>query len=71
MLDGERFDIRARVHRVGGYSAHAGQSDLICFIEGTSKKPSEIRIVHGDASAKLAFKQHLVEMDYPCVLIPN
>jgi metallo-beta-lactamase family protein len=70
-LDSERFDIRAKVHQVGGYSAHAGQSDLIRFIEGISKKPSEIRIVHGDESAKLAFKQRLVEMDYPCVLIPN
>lgn len=70
-LDGERFDIRARVHQVGGYSAHAGQSDLIRFIENIPQKPAEIRIVHGDDSAKRAFKQRLVEMDYPCVLIPD
>lgn len=70
-LDKERFDIRARVHQVGGYSAHAGQSDLIRFIEGIPKKPSEIRIVHGDEPAKLAFKQCLVELNYPSILIPN
>ncbi|MBK1850293.1 MBL fold metallo-hydrolase [Marinobacter sp. 1-4A] len=70
-LDGERFDIRARVHQVGGYSAHAGQSDLIRFIEGIAKKPREIRVVHGDDSAKRAFKQCLDGLGYPRVLIPN
>ncbi|MGO1500018.1 MAG: MBL fold metallo-hydrolase RNA specificity domain-containing protein [Marinobacter sp.] len=70
-LDDERYDIRARVHQVGGYSAHAGQSDLIRFIEGIAKKPSEIRIVHGDESAKLAFKQCLDKLNYSSVLIPN
>ncbi|WP_417513694.1 MBL fold metallo-hydrolase RNA specificity domain-containing protein [Marinobacter sp.] len=70
-LDGERFDIRAKVHQVGGYSAHAGQSDLIRFIEGIPEKPAEIRIVHGDEPAKLAFKQRLIEMNYPHVLIPD
>lgn len=55
-LDGERFDICARVHQVGGYSAHAGQADLIRFVEGIPAAPAEIRIVHGDQSAKEALK---------------
>ncbi|MGO1463569.1 MAG: MBL fold metallo-hydrolase [Marinobacter sp.] len=58
-LDDERYDIRARVHQVGGYSAHAGQSDLLRFVEGVPEAPQEIRVVHGDASAKAAFKQIL------------
>lgn len=70
-LDGERFDIRARIHQVGGYSAHAGQSDLIRFIEGIPQKPDEIRIVHGDASAKLAFKRRLMDLHYDNVHIPD
>src|SRR5690554_2052675 len=70
-LDGERFDIRAQVHQVGGYSAHAGQSDLIRFIEGIAKKPREIRVVHGDDSAKRAFKQRLDSLGYSGVLIPS
>lgn len=52
MLDGERYDIRARVHQVGGYSAHAGQSDLLRFVGGMEHPPREVRIVHGDADAK-------------------
>ncbi|MCK0163718.1 MBL fold metallo-hydrolase [Marinobacter sp. S6332] len=70
-LDGERLDIRAGVHQVGGYSAHAGQLDLIRFIEGIPKRPTEIRVVHGDDSAKRAFKQRLDDLGYSRVLIPS
>ncbi|MBN7771297.1 MBL fold metallo-hydrolase [Marinobacter daepoensis] len=58
-LDGERYDIRARVHTVGGYSAHADQGDLLRFIGGIPETPHEIRIVHGDKSAKQSFRQAL------------
>ncbi len=58
-LDGERYDIRARIHQVGGYSAHAGQSDLLRFVEGIPGAPSEIRVVHGDHDAKAEFQVRL------------
>ncbi|WP_456489918.1 MBL fold metallo-hydrolase [Marinobacter nauticus] len=58
-LDGARYSISARVHTVGGYSAHAGQDDLLRFIAGIPEAPAEIRIVHGDPDAKHAFKQAL------------
>jgi len=70
-LDGERFSIRAKVHQIGGYSAHAGQSDLIRFVEGIPEMPGEIRIVHGDESAKQALKQCLLERNYSGVMIPD
>ena len=58
-LDGERYDIRARIHSVGGYSAHAGQGDLLTFVDGIPRSPKEIRIVHGDAGAKEALRVEL------------
>ncbi len=58
-LDGARYSISARVHTVGGYSAHAGQDDLLRFVAGIPETPAEIRIVHGDSDAKHAFKQAL------------
>lgn len=58
-LDDEKYRIRARVHQVGGYSAHAGKSDLLRFIEGIPEAPQEIRIVHGDDDAKKAFSELL------------
>ncbi|RMJ03917.1 Ribonuclease [Marinobacter litoralis] len=54
-LEGKRYDIRAKIHQVSGYSAHAGQADLLRFVEGISVPPKEIRIVHGDSHAKQEF----------------
>tara|TARA_Y100001001_G_scaffold28863_1_gene24088 strand:- start:145 stop:1650 length:1506 start_codon:yes stop_codon:yes gene_type:complete len=69
-LDGNRYDIQARIHQVSGYSAHAGQSDLLRFIQGISRAPQEIRIVHGDENAKRAFKKELDRLRFSNVLIP-
>ena len=58
-LDGERCEIRARVHTIGGYSAHADQQGLLDFATGLSAPPREIRLVHGDARAKQTLAQCL------------
>ena len=70
-FDGNRYDIQARIHQVNGYSAHAGQSDLLRFIRGISLGPEEIRIVHGDEGAKQVFKQELEKLGYSNVLVPH
>lgn len=51
-LDGQRIDIRAKVHTLGGYSAHADQKDLLNFIGRMRSPPKQVRIVHGDDTAK-------------------
>jgi metallo-beta-lactamase family protein len=70
-LDGERYDIRARVHQVGGYSAHAGQSDLVRFVTGIEPAPSEIRIVHGDSDAKESLKSQFQSVGLTGIMIPG
>ena len=51
-LDGQRFDIRAGVYTISGYSAHADQHNLVNFVRRMRVKPRQIRIVHGDDDAK-------------------
>ncbi|WP_339801821.1 MBL fold metallo-hydrolase [uncultured Marinobacter sp.] len=70
-LDKEKYRIRAQVHQVGGYSAHAGQRDLLAFITGMTRKPRELRIVHGDNSAKTALKTKLEDLGYTGIVIPE
>jgi len=53
-LDGERIDIRAAIHTLAGYSAHADQRSLVRFITGMRHWPREVRLVHGEASARAA-----------------
>src|SRR5690606_5060647 len=57
-LDGQRIDIRAGIDSVGGYSAHADQADLVDFVTRMKEWPKEIRLIHGEDSAK----QHLAEV---------
>ncbi|NCC94529.1 MAG: MBL fold metallo-hydrolase, partial [Opitutae bacterium] len=59
ILDGERYDIRAQVHTIGGYSAHADQQDLMNFVTGIPTPPQHIRLVHGEHSAKQALADKL------------
>lgn len=70
-LDGERYDIRAQIHQVGGYSAHAGQSDLVRFVSEIPIPPREIRIVHGDPGAKLALKRCFQSHAGADIIIPS
>jgi metallo-beta-lactamase family protein len=59
VLDGQRYDIRAGVHTIDGYSAHAGQRDLVGFIRRMRHAPGQVRLVHGDEDAKRALKREL------------
>ncbi|PSF04603.1 MBL fold hydrolase [Marinobacter fuscus] len=58
-LEGTRYTINAQVHQVGGYSAHAGQRDLLAFVDQIPEAPKEVRIVHGDPEAKAALAKLL------------
>lgn len=51
-LDCHKVDIKASVHTLSGYSAHADQKDLLNFVKRMRHKPKHIRIVHGDDEAK-------------------
>jgi metallo-beta-lactamase family protein len=58
-LDGKRIDIRAGIHTLGGFSAHADRKDLLNFIGRMRFKPAQIRLVHGDDGAKQSLAREL------------
>ncbi|WP_341706926.1 MBL fold metallo-hydrolase [Halopseudomonas sp.] len=58
-LDGERYTIKAGVHSIGGYSAHADQAGLLNFILKMPSGPAEVRLVHGEEYAKSALADRL------------
>lgn len=72
MLDDQKYSIQAQVHTISGYSAHAGQKDLLNFVKRMHTKPQQIRIIHGDVAAKQALQQAIQVMlgDKAQVLIP-
>ncbi|KTF19181.1 MBL fold metallo-hydrolase RNA specificity domain-containing protein [Pseudoalteromonas sp. 10-33] len=61
-INNTRVTINAKVHTISGYSAHADQNGLIKFVTGMRKKPSHIKIVHGDDDAKAALASKYEEV---------
>jgi metallo-beta-lactamase family protein len=70
-LDGRRYDIKAGVYTLNGYSAHADRDSLIRFVKRMRIRPGEIRLIHGDEAAKKSLQKSLHEL-FPetNVLIP-
>ena len=62
VLDQQRYDIRAQVRTVSGYSAHADQADLVRFATRMRRAPDEVRLIHGDAEAREALAGKLAAL---------
>ncbi len=63
-LDGRRYDIRAGVHHLSGYSAHGDQADLLRFVNQMQERPRAIRLVHGDYQPKQVLAAKLTDQGY-------
>ncbi len=66
-LDSKRYDIRARIHSISGYSAHADQKNLVNFIKRMRKRPKHVRLVHGEPDAQQALRRKLAELYIPTI----
>ncbi|WP_274929731.1 MBL fold metallo-hydrolase RNA specificity domain-containing protein [Vibrio metschnikovii] len=63
-IDGEEIDVKASIHVISGYSAHADQSELLAFIKCIDQPPKEIHLIHGERSAKQGFAKALEIIGY-------
>ena len=52
---GERIPVRASIHTMGGFSAHAGQSDLLKWFDVVAPSRPRVMITHGEDRARKAF----------------
>jgi metallo-beta-lactamase family protein len=50
-LFGERITVRARIHTIGGLSAHADQPALLNWLGGFDEPPRQTFVVHGEPGA--------------------
>lgn len=55
---GEEIPVRASIHTIGGFSAHADQAELLAWHRQTGK-PKTTFLVHGDREAMQHFAKHL------------
>jgi len=60
---GEEVAVNASIHTLGGFSAHAGQTQLIDWISAFHKPKPRTYLIHGEADAKKALQQQLHALD--------
>jgi metallo-beta-lactamase family protein len=54
----QRFAVKAQIHTLGGFSAHAGQSQLIEWVKNFDHRP-ELYLVHGELEKMQILQQEL------------
>ncbi|MBN2720662.1 MAG: MBL fold metallo-hydrolase [Proteobacteria bacterium] len=52
---GKEYPLRARVEQIGGFSAHADQSELLRFLKESNLNIKKVAAVHGEEDQTLAF----------------
>jgi metallo-beta-lactamase family protein len=67
---GQETEVRAEVLSLNGFSAHAGQSELLAHLD-RSRPSGPVFLVHGDPARTEAFKQCLDSHHYPDVRVPT
>ena len=49
---GERIAVKAQIHKLGGFSAHAGQAELLKWFNAIAPSRPRVVLVHGEDSAR-------------------
>jgi len=71
-LFGERIGVRARIHTIGGLSAHADSKALLAWLASFEAPPRHTFVVHGEPGASAALRDALTgqlgwsAVDIPC-----
>lgn len=60
-LLGEEVAVEAKVFTIGGFSAHAGQSQMLDWLSNFRNKAMKVFLVHGEAKAQDAFAEIIRE----------
>jgi len=68
---GERIAVRARIHTLGGFSAHAGQDDLLEWFSAVAPCRPRLIVTHGEENNQLALAEKIREKYHLPAEIPR
>jgi metallo-beta-lactamase family protein len=61
---GEDIVVRAHIHTLGGFSAHADQAELMYWLGTSTSKPKHIFLVHGEDNDRAVLQERLTKDGY-------
>ncbi len=64
------YPLKARVVKIGGFSAHADRDEMLRFLQKSNLKIKKIALVHGEEDQILAFEKDLTGNGFE-VVVPN
>jgi metallo-beta-lactamase family protein len=58
---GDKIAVRAKVHTLGGFSAHAGQADLLAWFDAIAGSKPRVCLTHGEDEPRKALRRELLK----------
>jgi metallo-beta-lactamase family protein len=58
-IHGEKIAVKARVHTMGGFSAHAGQTDLLTWFSALAPAKPRVILTHGEEAPRAALAKKI------------
>jgi metallo-beta-lactamase family protein len=65
---GMTFAVKAEIARIGSFSAHADQQELIGWLSAFQKKPRTVFLIHGEEETLAGFSSHLNGLGFNTVI---
>jgi metallo-beta-lactamase family protein len=59
VIMGDEIPVRAKIHTLNGFSAHAGQSDLLHWLEPMTSSKPRVYLTHGEDTEREALKEKI------------
>jgi metallo-beta-lactamase family protein len=60
-IHGEKIAVKAQVHTLGGFSAHAGQTDLLTWLSAIAPSKPRVILTHGEDQPRQMLAQKIQE----------
>lgn len=67
---GEQYEVRAKITRIHGFSAHADKQELLNWLKELDTPPRKVFVVHGESKSAIAFGDYIRQQTGWDVLVP-
>jgi metallo-beta-lactamase family protein len=68
---GNEYEVKARVERIHGFSAHADKSELLNWLKELKEPPRKVFVVHGETDSATEFGEFINKQTGWDVMVPE
>ena len=70
-IHGEQIQVNAKIHTLNGFSAHAGQTDLLKWFSSMAQMKPKVVLTHGEDIARNALAERIEELYQITPILPD